>query len=65
MDWGLLIRALEKHCRMAQAAVSFAREQGRGQLYAQAIVVLDEAQRALEHLKDEQWLHQNRSISKH
>ena len=54
MDYGLLIRALEKHARMAQAAVDFAREKGRGQLFAEAMYVLDEAQRALEHIKQEQ-----------
>ena len=54
MDYGLLIRALEKHCRMAQAAVNFAREKQRGQLFAESMYVLDEAQRALEHIKEEQ-----------
>lgn len=54
MDWGLLIRALEKHCRMAQAAVNFARQHQRGQMFAESMYVLDEAQRALEHVKEKQ-----------
>ena len=54
MDYGLLIRALEKHCKISQKAVDFARAQKRGQLFAEAMYVLDEAQRALEHIKEEQ-----------
>jgi hypothetical protein len=54
MNYGLVIRALEKHVRMAQAAVNFAREKRRGQLFAEAMYVLDEAQRALDHVKEEQ-----------
>lgn len=54
MDYGLIIRALEKHCRMAQAAVDFARAQKRGKLFAESMYVLEEAQRAIEHIKEEQ-----------
>ena len=54
MDYGLLIRALEKHVRMAQAAVDFARDKRRGKLFSDSMYVLDEAQRALEHIKQEQ-----------
>ena len=46
-----MISALEKHARMAQAAVDFAREKGRGQLFTQAMVVLTEATRALDHVR--------------
>jgi hypothetical protein len=54
MDYGLLIRALEKHVKISQAAVTFAREHKRGRLFAESMYVLDEAQRALQHIKDEQ-----------
>jgi len=54
MDYGLLIRALEKHARMAQAAVDFAREKQRGQLFAEAMYVLEEALQALDHVRQEQ-----------
>jgi len=54
MNYGLLIRALEKHARMAQAAVNFAREKQKGKMFAEAMYVLDEAQRALDHIKEEQ-----------
>ena len=47
MNWTLVVSALEKHCRMAQAAVSFARQQRRGQLYVEAMQVLAEANGAL------------------
>jgi hypothetical protein len=66
MDYGLLLRALEKHCKISQAAVDFARQHKRGQLFAESLYVLDEAQRALAHVKEEQCLHslQNTSRSK-
>ena len=53
MNYPLVLSALEKHARMAQAAVDFAREKGRGQLFTQAMVVLTEATRALDHVKKE------------
>jgi hypothetical protein len=53
MDFGLIIRALEKHARMAQQAADFARQQQRGELYAQAMLVLVEAERALTHAKQQ------------
>jgi hypothetical protein len=54
MNFALVISALEKHARMAQAAVDFAREQRRGKLFTESMVVLDEAQRALDHTRREQ-----------
>ena len=49
MDFALLLSALQKHERMAQAAVDFAREHQRGELFMQAFSVLDEAIRARQH----------------
>lgn len=54
MDYSLILRALEKHVRMAQAAVDFARQNRKGQMFSDSMYVLDEAQRALDHVKEEQ-----------
>lgn len=51
MDFALILRALEKHERMAQAAVNFARENKKGQLFIDAMSVLDEAIRARDHVE--------------
>lgn len=59
MDYPLIIAALEKHVRMAQAAVDFGREQQKGAFFLDALKVLEEATRALEHVRREQrkkWL---------
>jgi hypothetical protein len=53
VDYALVIRALERHCRMTQQAVNFAREQHKGSLYAYSLSTLQEAQRALDHVKRE------------
>jgi len=50
MDFALILSALEKHERMAQAAVNFARENGKGALFVDAMSVLDEAIRAKRHV---------------
>jgi hypothetical protein len=63
MDFGLLIRALEKHARMAQAAVDFAREKKRGQLFNEAMFVLEEALRALDHVRQEQADHRAKKVN--
>jgi hypothetical protein len=42
MDYALILRALEKHCRMAQQAVTFAREYQKGGLYADALSTLED-----------------------
>lgn len=49
MDFALLLSALQKHERMAQAAVNFAREHQKGEMFVQAMSVLDEAIRARQH----------------
>lgn len=56
MDFALILSALEKHERMAQAAVNFARENGKGKLFLDAMSVLDEAIRARKHLEKMQLL---------
>lgn len=56
MDFPLILSALEKHERMAQAAVNFAREHGKGELFVDAMSVLDEAIRAKEHVEKMQLL---------
>lgn len=58
LDSGLLLRALEKHARMAQQAVNFARENRKGAMFRDGVVILDEAQKAIDHLKD--WIAFNR-----
>lgn len=52
-DYGLVLQALEKHVRMAQSAANFARHQHKGALYAQAMLVLVEAERAQSHVKQQ------------
>ena len=54
MNYALVLSALEKHARMAQAAVTFARDKGRGTLFTQAMQVLTEAETALAHVRREQ-----------
>jgi len=54
MNYALVLSALEKHARMAQAAVNFAREKGRGKLFSEAMMVLTEAELALLHVQKEQ-----------
>jgi len=49
----LVISALEKHVRMCQSAVDFARQQQRGKLFTEAMYILDEAQRALTHVRQQ------------
>lgn len=51
MDFALILSALEKHERMAQQAVNFAREHKKGELFVDAMSVLDEAIRAREHVE--------------
>jgi hypothetical protein len=51
MDFALILSALSKHERMAQAAVNFARENGKGVLFVDAMSVLDEAIRAKRHVE--------------
>jgi len=51
MDFALILSALQKHERMAQAAVNFAREHGKGALFMDAMNVLDEAIRARKHVE--------------
>lgn len=51
MDFALILRALEKHERMAQAAVDFAREHRKGTLFTDAFSVLEEAIRARRHVE--------------
>lgn len=56
MDYALILSALEKHERMAQNAVNFAREHGKGSLFVDAMSVLDEAVRARKHVEKMQLL---------
>lgn len=51
MDFDLILSALGKHERMAQAAVNFARANKKGQLFIDAMSVLDEAIRAKAHVE--------------
>lgn len=51
MDFELILSALEKHERMAQQAVNFAREHRKGDLFIDAMSVLDEAVRAKRHVE--------------
>jgi hypothetical protein len=56
MDFALILSALSKHERMAQAAVDFAREHGKGELFVDAFSVLEEAIRAKRHVEKMQLL---------
>jgi hypothetical protein len=53
MNYALILSALEKHVRMAQAAVDFARANNRGELFGEAMLVLVEAERAKSHVEKE------------
>ncbi len=58
LDHGLILRALERHVRMAQQAMDFALQHRKGDLYSQASEVLAEAVRAKTQL--ERWIKSNR-----
>jgi hypothetical protein len=51
MDFALILSALRKHERMAQAAVDFARNHQKGELFVDAFSVLEEAIRARHHVE--------------
>lgn len=51
MDFALILSALKKHERMAQAAVDFARNNRKGELFVDAFSVLEEAIRARHHVE--------------
>ena len=62
LDHGLILRVLERHVRMAQQAMDFAREHRRGDLFSQSSELLEEAIRAKNQL--ERWIVSNRKNHK-